>query len=133
MATYLLATNSPTNSESLCAYLEPRLHPDDTVVAVNSQRGGDDSSSESIRDGVDALDVIEDALGDVATVRTHQYVRGNDPDTDVLAAAEEFEVDEIVIGVRKRNPTAKVVFGSVAQRILLNANRPIAVVPQERV
>jgi nucleotide-binding universal stress UspA family protein len=133
MATYLLATNAPANSESLCAYLETRLEADDQVVAVNSQRGGDDSSADSIRLGREALDVVEEMLGDRATVETHQFIRGSDPAEDVLAAADEFDADELVIGVRKRNPTSKVVFGSVAQRILLTSNLPMAVVPQEQV
>lgn len=133
MTTFLLATNSPSNSESLCSYLEGRLEDDDTVIAVNSQLGGDDSSSESILEGREALDVVESMLGGRATVETHQFVRGNEPDEDVLEAAEEYDADEIVLGVRKRNPTSKVVFGSVAQRILLNANLPMAVVPQAEV
>ena len=133
MATYLLATNAPENSESLCAYLRGRLDPTDRVVAVNSQRGGDDTTGDEIHEGRAALDLVETELDDLATVETHQYVRGNDPASDVLAAADEFDADELVIGVRERNPTSKVVFGSVAQRILLTSNRPMAVVPQAEV
>lgn len=131
MTTFLLAANSSENSESLCEYLVGRLTSDDEVIAINSQRGGDDSSADAIIEGREALESVEDALGDRTTVETHQFIRGNDPDADVLAAAEEHDADELVIGVRKRNPTSKVVFGSVAQRILLNANLPMAVIPQE--
>jgi nucleotide-binding universal stress UspA family protein len=65
-------------------------------------------------------------------VETHQFVRGNDAAADILDYAEEVDADEILLGIRKRNPTAKVVFGSTAQKILLNSNRPMAVVPLER-
>jgi nucleotide-binding universal stress UspA family protein len=81
------------------------------------------------RDGEEALTVVSSRLGGFATVETHQFVRGNDPYEDVLEQAEDIDADEIVIGIRKRNPTAKVVFGSTTQRILLHSNRPIAVVP----
>jgi nucleotide-binding universal stress UspA family protein len=133
MTTFVLATNSVHTSATLCDYLEPRLDPEDTVHAVNSQRGGDETSADDVRDGEDALNAVRARLGAAATVETEQLVRGNDPAEDVLTYVEEVGADELVVGVRKRNPTAKVVFGSVAQSILLNANVPMRVVPREEV
>ncbi len=69
----------------------------------------------------------------VETSATRQFVRGNGPATDLLAHADAVDADELVIGVRERTPTAKVVFGSTAQRVLLRSNRPMAVVPLEGV
>ncbi|GAA0192860.1 hypothetical protein GCM10009000_002150 [Halobacterium noricense] len=132
---YVLATNSVRTSEVLCEYLRDRLAPGDAVHAVNSQRGGDRTDSVEIRNGEDALAAVEDALGGVAdvTVETHQFVRGNPPAEDVLAYADDVDADEFVIGIRDRSPTAKVVFGSVAQDILLGSNLPMRVVPREQV
>ena len=112
-------------------YLEPHLDPDDAVHAVNSQHGGDETSAADVRDGEDALNAVRARLSAVANVETEQLVRGNDPAEDVLEYVEEVDADELVIGVRKRNPTAKVVFGSVARSILLNADVPMRVVPRE--
>ncbi len=133
MATFVLGTNSVDYSAKLCDYLADRLEPDDVVHAVNSQVGGDDTTSEDVRDGEDALNVVASRLGGLADVETHQYVRGNSPSEDLLQCAESYDADELVIGIRKRNPTAKIVFGSVAQRVLLKSNLPIAVVPMEMV
>lgn len=133
MRAFLLATNSVHTSAVLCDYLEEHLDRDDVVHAVNSQRGGDATDADAVRDGEDALNAVRARLSSVATVEAHQYVRGNDPAEDVLAAVAEFDADELVIGVRKRNPTAKVVFGSVAQDVLLRANVPMRVVPREEV
>lgn len=133
MTRFLVATNSVHTSAILADYLEDRLDEGDELVVVNSQVGGSETSSEDVRDGEDALNAVVSRFSADYDVETHQFVRGNNPAQDVLAHAEECDADEIVIGVRKRNPSAKVVFGSVAQKILLNANRPIAVVPREEV
>jgi nucleotide-binding universal stress UspA family protein len=131
--TYVVATNSVHTSAALCDYLDGRVAADDTVHAVNSLQGGNATDSDDIRDGEDALNTVASRLGGVATVETHQFVRGNEPVEDVLDLVRAEDADELVFGIRKRNPTAKVVFGSVAQSMLLNANVPMAVVPLEAV
>ncbi|SFR53806.1 universal stress protein [Halogeometricum limi] len=133
MTTYVLATNHVDTSAVLCDYLLPRLSEDDAVHAVNSHPGGDDTTSEDVRDGEDALNVVTSRLGGFATVETHQFVRGNEVVEDVLGYVEDVDADELVLGIRKRNPTSKVVFGSTAQKLLLNSNVPMAVVPLEQV
>jgi nucleotide-binding universal stress UspA family protein len=129
MATYVVGTNSVHTTATLCDYLGTRVGEGDTVVVVNSHRGGDDTSSEDVRDGEDALNAAYSRLSGQCTVETHQYIRSNAPDEDLLQAVEEFDADELVIGIRKRNPTSKVVFGSTAQDVLLNSPVPMAVVP----
>ncbi|ERG95076.1 universal stress protein [Haloquadratum walsbyi] len=129
MTTYVLATDHVDTSARLCDYLISRLEDSDTVHAVNSLYGSDKTESQEIRDGKEALSVIRSRLGAIATIETRQFVRGNDPDEDVLVHAEDVDADELVIGVKKRTPTAKVVFGSAAQSILLQTDRPTAVVP----
>ncbi|SFG50914.1 Universal stress protein family protein [Halopelagius inordinatus] len=133
MTTYVLGTNSVHRSAKLCDYLDGRLDDGDTVHAVNSHVGGDQTDGKDTRDGNDALNAVSSRLGAICTVETHQFVRGNDPATDLIQCAEEVDADELVIGIRKRNPTAKIVFGSTAQDVLLNANVPMAVVPLETV
>jgi nucleotide-binding universal stress UspA family protein len=129
MTTYVLGTNSVHRSAALCDYLADRLSADDVVHAVNSHVGGDETSSADVRDGNDALNVVTSRLDGLCEVETHQFIRGNDPATDLLECAEDVSADELVIGIRKRNPTAKIVFGSTAQDVLLNSDVPMAVVP----
>ncbi|MFC7098264.1 universal stress protein [Halobaculum marinum] len=126
---YVLATNSVERSEALCAYLDPRVAEGDTVHAVNSQRGGDHTTQEQLDRGKDALAVVNRRLSPVTAVETHQLVRGNSPAEDVLEFVERYEADEIVMGVRKRTPASKLLFGSVAQEILMNSTVPMRVVP----
>ncbi|AUV80796.1 universal stress protein [Salinigranum rubrum] len=44
---------------------------------------------------------------------------------EVLAYADEHDARYVVVGPRKRSPTGKVLFGSVAQSILLESERPV--------
>lgn len=59
---------------------------------------------------------------------THLLVRGMTPDEDLLSYAKEQDVDEIVIGIRKRSKMGKLLFGSTAQYLILNAHCPVLTV-----
>jgi nucleotide-binding universal stress UspA family protein len=60
-----------------------------------------------------------------------QLVRGNDPAEDLISVAEEENADFIVIGLRRRSPVGKLILGSNAQRILLDASCPVLAVKGE--
>ena len=56
-------------------------------------------------------------------------VRDDSGDTtdDILDDAEEYDVDAIVLGGRKRSPAGKAIFGRVTQSVILNTDRPVVV------
>lgn len=126
MTTFLVGTDSTETSERLCDYLDGRVGEGDTVYAVNSLVGGDGTDNDDVRAGREALEVIEDR---VPGADTRQLVRGNSPQEDLLEFAGERDVDELVIGIRKRSPTGKLLFGSTAQDLLLSTDRPVVTVP----
>ncbi len=51
---------------------------------------------------------------------------------DLIAVATEASADVIVIGLRRRSPVGKLILGSNAQRILLDAPCPVLAVKLER-
>ncbi len=92
------------------------------LVVINSNRDGTGSDSEE-------LDRLGDELrGQGVDVTVRQLIRGNEPSEDLLSVADEVGADLIVIGLRRRTPVGKLILGSNAQRILLDASCPVLAV-----
>jgi nucleotide-binding universal stress UspA family protein len=100
-----------------------------SLVVVNSSRGGREF------DGADEVR-IEHELDEVRSQLTaagvrhevRQLVRGMDAAEDLIKVAEEVRADVIIIGLRRRSPVGKLILGSNAQRILLDAPCPVLAV-----
>lgn len=97
------------------------------LVVVNSGVLGDYSgpSFADPRD-LDALDSQLTEKGIEHDVR--QMTRGLAPAEEILSVADEVGADLIVIGVRRRSPLGKLVTGSTAQQVLLDATCPVLAV-----
>ena len=54
--------------------------------------------------------------------------RGSEAADDLVGVAEEESADLIVIGLRRRSPVGKLILGSNAQRVLLDAPCPVLTV-----
>jgi nucleotide-binding universal stress UspA family protein len=102
------------------------------LVVINSAHGGRDfDSEEEIRSEVE-LDAVRKNLADAGiAAEVRQLVRGQDVAEDLIAVAEEEGADLIVIGLRRRTPVGKLILGSNAQRILLDAPCPVLAVKAE--
>jgi nucleotide-binding universal stress UspA family protein len=70
-----------------------------------------------------ARTVLEKTLGEYDAVSVEGRV--GSPSDEILAMADRLDARYLVIGSRKRSPVGKAVFGSCAQSVLLNANRPV--------
>ena len=64
-------------------------------------------------------------LDQKVSCQTILSVRGLEAGEDLIQLAEEYKVDEIVIGVRRRSKVGKLLFGSTAQYVILNAPCPV--------
>jgi nucleotide-binding universal stress UspA family protein len=108
------------------AVTEARLRTGRLVV-VNSSRGDAPVDNRFLQDDqAKALGQQLDASGVPWTL--HQPVRGRDAADEVLAAADDVRADLVVIGLRRRSPVGKLVLGSTAQRVLLDARCPVLAV-----
>jgi nucleotide-binding universal stress UspA family protein len=100
-----------------------------SLIVVNSQRGGreyDDDASLRTEQDLTALETKLKASGVDHEVR--HLVRGFEPAEDLISIAEASGADLIVIGLRRRTPVGKLILGSNAQRILLDAPCPVLAV-----
>jgi nucleotide-binding universal stress UspA family protein len=129
MARLVVGTDGTETSERLVRYLETTLDENDEVYLINSLRGGPRTTSEDVAEGEAALDTLEDGLPGELVADRQQFVRGNEPIEDLLEEAEDWDADEFVIGIRKRTPVGKVVFGSTAQNLLLESDLPVRTIP----
>ena len=103
------------------------------LVVINSNRGGRDLDNEQAELYERELTEVKaelDAAG--ITHEERQLVRGLEPAEDLIAVAEEVGADFIVIGLRRRSPVGKLILGSTAQRILLEAPCPVLAVKADR-
>ncbi|HVN12838.1 MAG TPA: universal stress protein [Kineosporiaceae bacterium] len=99
------------------------------LVVVNSHRGGSSFQGAEAARYEEELDEVSrglDAEGLDHEVR--QLVLGSEPAEDLIAVAQEVAADMIVIGLRRRSPVGKLILGSNAQRILLDAPCPVLAV-----
>jgi nucleotide-binding universal stress UspA family protein len=63
-----------------------------------------------------------------AAFEIEQLVRGRDAADELVEAAARVRASVVVIGIRRRSPTGKLLFGSQAQRVLLDADCPVLAV-----
>ncbi len=59
---------------------------------------------------------------------THVLVRGMHPGEDLVKFAEENQVGEIVVGIRRRSKVGKMLFGSNARYVIMEAPCPVVTV-----
>jgi len=59
---------------------------------------------------------------------THLVISSQDFGEELVEFAEQNKIDEIIIGIQKKSKASKLVFGSTAQHVILNAPCPVACV-----
>jgi len=96
------------------------------LLLVHSLFGGDKTSKEEIERGEKLLDDAEKRIEEAGVeCEKHLLVRGKNPGDDIVEFAKEVNANLIIIGVRKRRPAGKLLFGSVAQHVILHAEQPV--------
>ncbi len=88
-----------------------------------------DATPERINEIEQKLNFIKEYL-DKQGVKSevHVLIRGLAPGDDIVRFAIDYEIDEIIFGMKKESRVGKLVFGSTVQFIILEAHCPVTTI-----
>lgn len=99
------------------------------LVVVNSHRGGQEFDGARAAAAEDDMSAFKQKLEESGVEHdVRQLVRGFEPAEDLISIAEANDAELLVIGLRRRSPVGKLILGSNAQRVLLDAPCPVLAV-----
>ena len=102
---------------------------DAKVYVVRSLAQSREMKLEDIQSAEQELENIRRSFRDEGIAcKTEAIVSSISPGEDLVQFAQEKEIDEIIIGVKRRSKVGKLIFGSNAQYIILMAQCPVVAV-----
>ena len=119
----------PEGEAALAKGIEEARLRNARLVVVSSHRGGAEFDTDTSAETESQLGTVRatlEAAGVPFDIR--QLVRGYEPAEDLISIADANKAELIVIGLRKRTAVGKLILGSNAQRILLDAHCPVLAV-----
>ena len=100
-----------------------------TILLVHSMVGGPEIPRKEFAEAEKELQQQEIILkGDGLSCETLLSVRGLEAGEDMVRIADEQKADEIIIGIQRKSKVGKLLFGSTAQYIIMNAPCPVVTV-----
>ena len=118
---------TPEGEAALTAAISEAGLRQEPLHIVNTSRG--DSLVDSRFASEDALAAVRERLDKCGVVyEIDQQVGRHDASEELVDEADRLKASLIVIGIRRRSPTGKLITGSQAQRILLDAHCPVLAV-----
>ncbi|CCG02595.1 universal stress protein [Blastococcus saxobsidens] len=118
---------TPEGDAAFGAALAEARRRSEPLVVLNSPRGGAPVSTDVAPENA-VRRMRERAVEYGVALDLRQHTHSGDAADEVLRVAEEVDASVIVIGLRKRSAVGKLLMGSSAQRILLDADRPVLAV-----
>jgi len=120
---------STTAEKALEIAMEKAKSRNARLYVVTSMSKGTESQLHDIQERENKLDEIKKKLqAQGIDCDTILLIRGVDAGEDLVRFANENNIDEIFVGVKKRSRVEKMILGSTAQHVILNANCPVTTV-----
>jgi len=99
------------------------------IILVQSMIGGPEVPRKDFENAENNLNYEKNILMDKKIFcKPILSVRGLEAGEDLVQLADEHKADEIIIGGRRRSKVNKLIFGSTAQYVVLNASCPVVTV-----
>jgi nucleotide-binding universal stress UspA family protein len=118
---------TPEGEAAFSAALAEARRRSEPLLVLNSARSGAPVSADvAPEERVRELTARAEAEG--VSLELRQGTHTGEVADEVLRVAAEIDASVIVIGLRRRSPVGKLLMGSSAQRILLDADRPVLAV-----
>ncbi|MFD2094083.1 universal stress protein [Blastococcus deserti] len=118
---------TPEGEAALTAAISEARLREEPLHVVNTSRG--DSLVDSRFASEEALAAVRAKLDGAGVVyEIDQHVSGHEASDELVDIADRVKASLIVIGLRRRTPTGKLITGSQAQRVLLDAHCPVLAV-----
>jgi len=97
-----------------------------SVDVVTSMEKGTEQEQRTIEDAERGLEWAKSMFEEKGvSCKTHLLIRGMAPGEDLVQFAKDNKVDEIVVGVKRRSKVGKILMGSTAQFVVLQAPCPV--------
>jgi nucleotide-binding universal stress UspA family protein len=100
-----------------------------SVEVVTSMPKGRESEKDDIEQAERGLEYAKSLFeeGNI-TCNTHLLIRGMSAGEDLVEFANENNIDEVIVGVKRRSKVGKLLMGSTAQYVILKAPCPVVTV-----
>jgi nucleotide-binding universal stress UspA family protein len=100
-----------------------------SVEVVTSMQKGTESERKVIEQAERGLEYAKSLFEeDGIACNTHLLIRGLSAGEDLVEFANENQIDQIVVGVKRRSKVGKLLMGSTAQYVILQAECPVITV-----
>jgi nucleotide-binding universal stress UspA family protein len=139
MGEILVPVDGSTHSEDALAYAVEHF-PDAEITALHvieiptgyfaATMDDPESLPQVEHHEAEAGDLLEDLESQAESMGTaiHTHLETGDPVDEILSYAQEHGVEEIVIGSRGISGVGRIMFGSVAEKVVRRAEIPVVVV-----
>ena len=117
---------TPEGAAALNYALQQHSRSNAPLLILHSSEPLDEATQPSLEQQIDALSTQLTTAGiqhDIRSIDPHA-----DPAEAILDAQAQTEGELIVIGVRRRSPVGKLILGSTAQRVILEADCAVVAV-----
>ncbi|MFD2091005.1 universal stress protein [Blastococcus deserti] len=118
---------TPEGEAAFAAALDEAGRRGEPLLLLNSPRSGAPVSADVAAEPV-VQDLTARARAAGVDLQVRQEPHDGEVSDEVLRVARAIDASVIVIGLRRRSPVGKLLMGSSAQRILLDADRPVLAV-----